>query len=227
MMTANGTNRSTVLIADDHKVVAEGIANSLKPFYTVVAQVNDLESLIPSIQRTRPDVVVLDITFAGVSSLPIMRRALEQQEVSTRFVVLTAHQSSALERAAINGGAHAFLLKGVSTNELRLAIEAAIAGRRYVTREELPVLGRADRPILNVEGILLREKQVQVLLLLQEGLSRAQVAERIDMSIRGVDFHLGVAKKAIGISKLQVLLIWVAERREALEAVLVGVDEEE
>lgn len=226
-MTVNGATRTRILIADDHKVVAEGLASSLSPFYTVTARVYDLESLVGAIQRNRPEVVVLDITFAGVSSLPVMRRALEQNEVSTRFVVLTAHESAALERAAINAGAHACLLKGASTNELRLAIDAAVADRRYVAPVEWPARGRPDRPVLDIEGVKLRPKQVRVLLLLHEGLSRRQLAERLNVGVRAVDFHLTVAKKAIGIRTLQLLLKWVAERRELLAAALAGAAEEE
>lgn len=219
-MNQNGTRRTTVLVADDHKLVCQGIAAVMRRHCDVLAEVTDLESLIPSIKQHRPDVVLLDLTFAGVSSLPIIQRALERKEISTRFVVLTAHESAALERAAFNAGAHAFLLKGVGTQELRLAVEAASAGRRYVTATHRPVGDKSDRGVVDVEGILLRRNQVQVLLLLHDGLSRAQVAQRVGIGIRSVDFHLRVAKEATGLRKLQLLLKWTAERKDVLEAVV-------
>ncbi|HET9066749.1 MAG TPA: response regulator transcription factor [Gemmatimonadales bacterium] len=224
-MTQPTTEHAKILIADDHKVVAEGLAISLSRYFAVVSQVHELEALIPAIQRHRPQVVVLDITFAGASSLPVMSRALERGEIATRFVVLTAHDSSALERAAFNAGAHAFLLKGVGIDELRLAIEAALTDRRYVTPTKRATVersagARSDRTLYNIDGVQLRAKQIQVLLVLQEGLSRQQAADRLELTIRGVDFHLNAAKKAVGITKLQVLLNWVAERREVLESAL-------
>lgn len=221
-MKQNGTRRTAILVADDHKVVCQGIAGLLRPFFDVVGEVTELGSLIPSIKQHRPDVVLLDLTFGGVSSLPIIQRALERKEISTRFVVLTAHESSALERAAFNAGAHAFLLKGVGTQELRLAVEAARADRRYVAVAHRPAGDRADRSVVDVEGILLRRKQVQVLLLLHEGLSRMQVAQRLGIGIRGVDFHLRIAKEATGLRKLQLLVKWAAERKDVLEAILSG-----
>lgn len=221
-MKRNATRRTSILVADDHKVVCQGIAGLMRPFFDVVAEVTELGSLIPSIKQHHPDVVLLDLTFDGVSSLPIIQGALERKVISARFVVLTAHESAALERAAFNAGAHAFLLKGVGTQELRLAVEAARADRRYVAVASRSVGDRADRSLVEVEGILLRRKQIQVLLLLHEGLSRMQVAQRLGVGIRGVDFHLRIAKEATGISKLQLLLKWVSERRQALVAALDG-----
>ena len=221
-MNQNGTRRTTVLVADDHKVVCQGIAAVMRRHCDVLAEVTDLESLIPSIKQHHPDVVLLDLTFDGVSSLPIIQRALERKVISARFVVLTAHESTALERAAFNAGAHAFLLKGVGTQELRLAVEAARADRRYLASASPSAADRADRSVVDVEGVLLRRKQVQVLLLLHEGLSRMQVGQRLGIGIRGVDFHLRIAKNAIGIRKLQLLVKWVSERRQALVAALDG-----
>jgi DNA-binding NarL/FixJ family response regulator len=221
-MKQNGTRRTTILVADDHKVVCQGIAGLMRPFFDVVAEVTELGSLIPSIKQHRPDVVLLDLTFGGVSSLPTIQRALERKVISTRFVVLTAHESAALERAAFNAGAHAFLLKGVGTQELRLAVEAARADRRYLANASPSAADRADRSVVDVEGVLLRRKQIQVLLLLHEGLSRMQVAQRLGVGVRGVDFHLRIAKEATGLRKLQLLLKWAAERKDVLEAILSG-----
>lgn len=218
--------RSRVLVADDHKVVAEGIASAMSKFFTVVGQVHELESLLPQIKTTKPDVVVLDLTFDRESSLPIMREAIADSEITARFVVLTAHESRALEKAALGDGAHVFLLKGIGTDQLRFAIEAAAENRPYVPEGVWPDRGRADRAMLNVEGVVLRSNQVRVLLLLQEGLSRIQVADRLQIGIRGVDFHLRIAKRAIGIHKLQLLLNWVAEHRKALEKALEQEGEE-
>jgi len=211
------------LVADDHKVVAEGIAECLRPYFDIVGVVDILENLVGTIARTRPQVVVLDVTFGGTSSLPVIKHAVDRGLIAPRIIVLTAHESAAFERAAFNAGADAFLLKGVGTQQLRLAIEAALQGRRFGSappnQKPAAKLSRASVPI---DGVVLRPRQIRVLLLMHDGYTRAQVAEEMGLGKRGVDFHLAEARKQLGVRKLHVLLRWVAEQRVALEEALRG-----
>lgn len=224
-MTADGPQARTVLIADDHLVVAEGLALALKPYFNVIGVVHELDLLIATIKQTRPHVVLLDITFDGVNSLPVIRRAIDRGQIATRFVVLTAHESIALRQAAFNAGAHGFLLKGVGTQELRVAIDTALADRQYGAdwkqRGTNPIARRGENKVaVTVDGFQLHVRQVRALLLFRRGLSRQQVAEKMGITLRGVDFHLSTAREVTGIRRTQLLLQWVAEQREALEAAL-------
>lgn len=220
-MRSPASSRATVLVADDHKVVAEGVAECLRPYFDIVGVVDTLELLVGTIVRTRPQVVVLDITFGTASSLPVIRQALESGQVSTRIVVLTAHNSAALERASFNAGALAYLPKDIGTQELRLAIEAALQGRRFSSATaHRPRGARLGRELVPIDGVLLRPRQIRVLLLMHGGYTRAEVAEEMGISKRGVDFHLAEARLQVGARKLHVLLRWVAEQRVALEASL-------
>ncbi|MGD9523287.1 MAG: response regulator [Gemmatimonadales bacterium] len=226
-MRPPASSRATVLVADDHKVVAEGVAECLRPYFDIVGVVDSLELLVGTIVRTRPQVVVLDITFGTASSLPVIQQALESGHASARIVVLTAHDSSALEQASFNAGALAYLPKEVGTQELRLAIEAALQGRRFgFTKAHRPPGASLGRELVPIDGVLLRPRQIRVLLLMHGGFTRAQVAEEMGISKRGVDFHLAEARRQVGARKLHVLLRWVAEQRVAMEEALQGGGEE-
>src|SRR5690606_34287452 len=104
--------RGTVLIADDHQVLADGLAETLGRHYTVVGKVPTLEHVRPAIKRSRPDVVILDVSFHGVSSLPLLKELVADRSIAARFVVLTGLESTAVAVAALEAGAMAFLLKG-------------------------------------------------------------------------------------------------------------------
>ncbi|MDX2262908.1 MAG: response regulator transcription factor [Gemmatimonadales bacterium] len=215
-MTGSVANRRTVMIADDHAVVADGLARVLQAYYTVGPTVTELAGLIAAITMCRPDVVVVDLIFAGECSLPLIRRALALRDVESRFVVLTAHESPAMTRSAFEAGVHAVLLKGCSVQDLRLAIDAALEGRRLIP-PILEATGEAGRPRrVDGDGVQLRAGQVRVLLLLHEGLSRAEVADRLRISVRGVDHHIRLAKQTTGIRNLRLLLRWVGEHEELL-----------
>ncbi len=219
-------DRPTVLIADDHTVVAEGLSVALSAHYTVVGQVTVLDRLLEAIRDGRPDVVILDLAFGGNSSLPVLQEATADASIHSRFVVLTAHDSRALSAAAFKAGASAYLLKGASTHELRLAIDAALEGCRFTPEEgrdgnrQIPEspLG----PSVEIGGASLRPRQVHILNLLLDGLNRKAIARKLGISIKGVDYHIAATCKAVGTPNLRLLSLWAVEHPEALRSALKG-----
>lgn len=219
-------SRPSVLIADDHTVVAEGLAIALSAHFAITGKVTVLDDLLPSILERAPDVVVLDLSFGGVSSLPKMQEAIADRRIRSRFVILTAHESRALAAAAHKAGALAFLLKGASTDDLRLAIEAACRGERYSVEHPPEERARqADvRPgeFVTVAGLELSTRQVQVLDLLAQGLDREEIADVVGLSVKGVDYHFAELRELVGTSNTRLLAIWAVEHAAALRLALDG-----
>ena len=98
--------RPTVLIADDHAVVADGLASLLKQEFDVVATVGDGVSLVAEAARLRPDVVVTDVSMPGLGGLEALRR-LKAQRAELKVVLLTMHASATLAAEAMRAGASA------------------------------------------------------------------------------------------------------------------------
>jgi DNA-binding NarL/FixJ family response regulator len=215
-----------VLIADDHTVVAEGLAVALSAHFTIVGQVTVLDDLLGAILGSEPDVVVLDLSFGGVSSLPTMQEAIADRRIRSRFVILTAHESRALAAAAQKAGALAFLLKGASTSDLRLAIEAAHRGERYSV--DAPPEERARqadvRPgeLVTVAGLDFTTRQVQILDLLAQGFDREDIADVVGLTVKGVDYHFHELRELVGTSNTRLLAIWAVEHLDALALALEG-----
>ena len=125
--------RNTVLLADDHAIVQEGLARLLKDNdFDVVGAVGDGGQLIDAAKRLRPDVIVTDLSMPGLSGLDVLAR-LKAEGVDSKVIVLTMHHDANLATIAMRGGAAGYLLKESAGEELLTAIRQALQGRVYLT----------------------------------------------------------------------------------------------
>ena len=179
--------RNTVLIADDHTIVVEGLMGLLKEDFDVVGTVNDGELLIDAAKRLRPDVIVTDISMPGLSGLDVLLR-LKAERIDSRVVVLTMHNDAVLATRAIRAGASAFLLKHSAGEELVTAIQQALQGRVYLT----PVLTRdvMERMAQPADAApQLTARQRDVLRLIVEGQRMKAIAAALRLSTRTIEAH--------------------------------------
>lgn len=217
-MNPSPSRRPTVLVADDHQLVAEGLAATLSRDYTVVGRVSRLAQLADAIRTSSPQVAVVDIVFGGESVIPLLAKICADPANTTRFVMVTGHASGALAQAAFDAGALGFLLKGAGSDELKLAIDAALDGRRYSsgTSELTPVARSGAHWIIG--GIPVSAQQVRVLCELLEVGTRPRVAQRLRLTLRGVDYHLNDLRKKLGFDSLTLLIRWASDHERELAA---------
>src|SRR5688572_20687948 len=125
--------RPTVLVADDHAIVLEGLVSLLKEHdFDVVGAVGDGEKLIEAARRLKPDVIVTDLSMPGMTGLDVLLK-LRDEKFDSKVVVLTMHNDAERATQALKAGASAFLLKESAGEELVNAIHQALQGRVYLT----------------------------------------------------------------------------------------------
>ena len=125
--------RTTVLIADDHAIVMEGLVTLLKEHdFDVVGAVGDGQKLIEAARRLKPDVIVTDLSMPELSGLDVLGK-LKDERIDSKVVVLTMHNDGERATQALKAGASAFLLKESAGEELVTAIHQALQGRVYLT----------------------------------------------------------------------------------------------
>ena len=124
--------RPTVLLADDHRIVADGLRSLLKDDFDLVDVVTDGAALVESVSRLRPDVVVTDLAMPGMNALDALRE-LTRLGIQTRVIVLTMHPDAQLATEAFRLGASGYLLKSSAGEELLMAIREVLNGRAYLT----------------------------------------------------------------------------------------------
>jgi DNA-binding NarL/FixJ family response regulator len=193
-----GVRRSTVLLADDHGVVAEGLRRLLEPEFEVVAVVPDGPSLLEAARRLRPDVVVADLAMPGLSGLEAAR-LLAREGAPSRVVILTMYAEAALAGAARRAGALGFVSKHAAAEELLAAVRAAERGQAYFS----PLGG-------NGGGDGLSPRQREVLRLLAGGLTMKAIGARLGLSARTVETHKYEAMQRLGAQTTAALIRYAA-----------------
>ena len=125
-------SRTRVLLADDHRLVAEGLSSLLSADYELVGVVEDGRALLDAAKRLRPDVIVADISMPKLNGIDALVQ-LRQEDKQVRVVFLTMHPEVAYARRAFEAGALGYVLKHAAPAELTTAIDAAMKGNTYVS----------------------------------------------------------------------------------------------
>jgi DNA-binding NarL/FixJ family response regulator len=190
--------RPRVLLADDHAIIAEGLARLIADVADLVGQVNDGLRLVEDARRLRPDIVVADITMPGMSGIDAMRQ-LKAEGCDARFIFLTIHAEARLAAEAMRSGASGYLLKQAAGNELFAAIHAVMNGRTYLTPLITgDVLRRLSSPADGPEREL-TPRQREVLRLLAQGKRMKEIAAELDISVRTVENHKAQLLQTLGL----------------------------
>ena len=184
-------SRARVLLADDHRMVAEGVKRLLEEEFELAAVVEDGRQLVETARRLRPDVIVADITMPHLNGIEALRQ-LKQDNPEVRVVFLTMHKDAAYARRALEAGARGYVLKHSAQTELFLAVRAALDGNTFIS----PTLAGEVFRVLKVSPThpsdpvaLLTPRQREILQLFAEGCSTKDIASKLDISPRTVEYH--------------------------------------
>jgi two-component system response regulator NreC len=211
---------TTIVLADDHHVVRQGLRSLLdaEPDFSVVGETGDGVEAAQLAERLRPDVLVLDLMMPGLNGLEVTRQ-VSQRSPQTRVVILSMHANEAHVLEALRAGAVAYVLKESTSAELVRAVREAVAGRRYLSpplseRAIEAYMQKAESVALDpYETLTAREREV--LYLVAEGHTNAEIADRLFISRRTVETHRANLMRKLDL-RTQTDLISYALRRGIL-----------
>jgi DNA-binding NarL/FixJ family response regulator len=183
--------RARILLADDHRLVAEALKSHLSAEFDLVGVVGDGRALVQAVRELHPDVIVADIAMPnlnGIDALIQMRR----HNPSVKVVFLTMHPEVAYARRALDAGARGYVLKHSASDELVTAIRAALAGKTYITPtlagDVMEAMKREPNPSAD-PAALLTPRQREILQLVAEGCSAKEIGASLQISARTVESH--------------------------------------
>ena len=182
----------SVLLADDHPVVLQGLVNLLNSFadIRVVAECSDGIDALKSIRRLAPNVAVLDMAMPGLTGLEVLSR-IRGSEEETKFVIFTASVSEAEVAAVIANGAKGIVHKDAVLEDLVHCIREVAKGRPWLSPTIAATIAEYQwrSPVQPVHGQLTARER-QVMMLVSEGLSNKEVGHKLDVREGTVKIHL-------------------------------------
>jgi DNA-binding NarL/FixJ family response regulator len=205
--------RPTVLLADDHAIVTDGLARILnEAHFNVVGAVRNGQQLLDAATRLRPDVIITDLSMPGLSGLDALAR-LRTAHVQSKVIVLTMHHDADLATDAIRGGASGFLLKESAGDELLTAVRHALDGKVYITptvtqeiMERMAGPEKAKEPHVT-------PRQRDILRLIVQGQRMKEIAATLGLSTRTVEGHKYEMMQTLGVTSTAELVRYALERR--------------
>lgn len=219
MFGAQTRARPSLVLADDHAIVTDGLCRLLEPEYDVVAAVSDGRALLEVVGQLRPDAVIADISMPLLNGIDAIRE-LRKAHPAIPAICLTMHADRTYLAAALAAGAAGFVVKHAAAEELHQALSAVLRGGSYVS----PMVGgcgarrqgRGLPPASRAAGAKLTGRQRQVLQLIAEGHTARQIAQLLGVSPKTVEFHKYRIRALLGLNSTAQLA------RYALQHGLVG-----
>jgi DNA-binding NarL/FixJ family response regulator len=176
----------TCLIVDDHEVVREGLRLSLSraSHIRVVGEASDGAGAVALAERRKPDVVIMDVRMPGMDGLEATKQ-ISQRAPETAVIIFTAYSERTLLSRGLESGAKGYILKEAPHDTLLRAIEKVVNGDGYVDPALMPAfLSGRDREDM------LTAREREILQLLADGMSNADVAQKLFISQETVKSHV-------------------------------------
>jgi len=211
--------RARLLLADDHRIVMEGLKTLLEPEFDLVGMVEDGRALLEAAEKLRPDVIVADISMPLLNGIEAVRQ-LKKARGDVKVVILTMHSDPAYAAAALDAGASGYVLKHSAASELITAVRTALQGKTYITPLIAGDLVRHYQDPGNQQrdnGSTLTPRQREVLQLLAEGRPIKEIASTLNISSRTVEFHKYQMLEELGIKSTAELVRYAVKNRIVAE----------
>ena len=211
---------TTIVLADDHHVVRQGLRALLEgePGFSVIGEAAEGLAVIEMVERLSPDVLVVDVMMPGLTGLEVARQ-LRQRSPQTRVLMLSMYANEAYVMEALRLGASGYVLKGASAAELVQAVREAAAGRRFLspplTEHAIEAYVQKAQAAAPDRYEMLTTREREVLHLAAEGYTHSEVAARLGISPRTAETHRANLMRKLGL-KTQTDLVRYAFQRGIL-----------
>jgi two-component system response regulator NreC len=199
----------TVIIADDHAVVRDGIRRVLEreaDEFRVVEETADVPSTVRAVRDHKPDLLTLDLTMPGGSSLAALPQCFIAHP-DLAVAILTMREDPEYARQALRAGARSYVLKEAEPAELLQAFRLAVAGRSYL-HPRLGAMMATDEE-KGAAGHTLSEREQEVVKLIASGYTNPEIAEQLHVAERTVKTYRARAIEKLGFSSRAEITAYV------------------
>jgi DNA-binding NarL/FixJ family response regulator len=201
-MTATTTAapaKAKILLVDDHPLIRQGLAQLISnaPDLDVCADVEDAESAMAFVKKSRPDLVIVDLSLKGRSGLDLVKD-LKAFDAALPVLVLSMHDETLHAERALRAGAQGYIMKEEATENVLEAVRKVLRGDIYVsqrvTSRMLHKLVTTDAPTAASPLQALTDREHEVFLMIGKGMPAREIAAKLNLSSKTVDAHRETSK---------------------------------
>lgn len=192
-------NNLKILLVEDHALTRFGLKTTLESvdFVSSVIEAEDGESAVALAQEHQPDLILMDLGLSGINGIQATKN-IKDMDKTFKIIILTSHNSEDEIFEALKVGANAYCLKDITPQRLIQVIETVAEGAAWldpaIAELVLGSIGSSEKISVSssdmIDGINLTERETQVLKLIVDGLSNAEIAEKICVSIHTAKAHV-------------------------------------
>lgn len=204
-----------VIIVDDHKMFRSGLRFLLSniPNITVIGEASNGKEFLKMAENETIDIALMDINMPEMNGIDATRIAMEKYP-DLKVIVLSMHGEEEYYDQMLDAGVKGFLLKNSDADELIAAIEAVIAGKSYFSQELLvDILDQKRLQKLRTDAVKLSTRELEVLKLICDGFSNAEIAEQLFISHRTVDRHRANLLSKTGCKNSTSLVMYAVKNK--------------
>jgi DNA-binding NarL/FixJ family response regulator len=207
----------TVLLADDHPIVRQGLRHLLEetPDLTVIGEASDGLQAVQLAEKLKPHVLVVDLMMPGLSGLEVLKQVKERSP-GTCSIVLSMQSADIYVVEALRAGALGYVLKETGPSELLNAVHQVVQGERYlsprISERLIEVLLHGPEKVTADPYQTLTNREREVLHMAAEGMSTAKIAKRLSISPRTAELHRGKMMNKLGLRNQTELVRYALKR---------------
>jgi DNA-binding NarL/FixJ family response regulator len=184
-ISESAEKRARVLIADDHTLVAQGVASLIENDFTVVATVESGREFLKAAAEYLPDIALIDISMPDMTGMEAVQK-LQQTAAQCKVIFVSMHSKPEFVREAFSVGAMGYVLKRSAASELIDAMQEVLKGNAYISRQ---IANSVLSSFVLPRSTSLTERQRQVLRLVSQGRTGKEIAETLNISVKTAQFH--------------------------------------
>lgn len=197
------TEKSTILIVDDHSVVRHGLASLLarEKGFSIIGEAEGYEDALQALAKQTPDVAIVDITLKDKSGLDLIRAARETYP-GVKYLVLSMHDESVYAEKALRAGAQGYVMKEKADEVIVDALRTVLRGELFVSGETATRMlnhfikgEKGETPEYGIEA--LTERETEIFQGIGQGLSTRKIADKLGLSDRTVEVHRAHIKRKL------------------------------
>ena len=201
-------HRVRIILADDHVLLVEGLRLLLEPEHSVIAMLYEGHSLVAAVRDLKPDLVITDFAMPGLNG-PEAALQISRELPTVKIIFLSMYTDPERVRAALESGAHGYVIKSHSGHSLKQAIRTVLEGKIYVSPE---ITLERDANGMPASTRRLTARQREVLKLIASGCRAKEIAATLNISVKTVEFHKAALGELLGLRTTAELTRYAIER---------------